>query len=67
MIRLSAALALLLLPLYVPILIFGAGAVDGAIAERDVAPQIMILGGLLLAALALAPWATAAALRQAID
>jgi heme exporter protein B len=60
-------LALLLLPLYIPVLIFGAGAIDGAIAGRDITPQLMILGGLLLAALALAPWATAAALRQAIE
>lgn len=60
-------LALLVLPLYIPVLIFGAGAIDGAIAGRDVAPQIMILAGFLLAALALAPWATAAALRQAIE
>ena len=59
-------LALLLLPLYIPVLIFGAGSVDGAIAGRDIGPQLMVLGGFLLAALALAPWATAAALRQAI-
>ena len=60
-------LALLLLPLYIPVLIFGAGAIDGAIAGRDITPQLMVLGGFLLAALALAPWATAAALRQAIE
>jgi len=60
-------LALLLLPLYIPVLIFGAGAIDGAIAGRDITPQLMILGGFFLAALALAPWATAAALRQAIE
>ena len=60
-------LALLLLPLYIPVLIFGASALDGAIAGRDIGPQFMILGGFLLAALALAPWATAAALRYAID
>ncbi|MBT6537481.1 MAG: heme exporter protein CcmB [Rhodospirillaceae bacterium] len=60
-------LALLLLPLYIPVLIFDAGAIDGAIAGRDITPQLMILGGFLLAALALAPWATAAALRQAIE
>ena len=60
-------LALLLLPLYLPGLIFGAGAIDGAIAGRDITPQLMVLGGFLLAALALAPWATAAALRQAIE
>ncbi|MEH6754915.1 MAG: heme exporter protein CcmB, partial [Alphaproteobacteria bacterium] len=60
-------LALLILPLYIPVLIFGAGAIDGAIAGRPIAPQLMVLGGFLLAALALAPWATAAALRQAIE
>jgi heme exporter protein B len=60
-------LALLILPLYIPVLIFGAGAIDGAIAGRPIGPQLMVLGGFLLAALALAPWATAAALRQAIE
>ena len=65
--RSGVLLALLLLPLYIPVLIFGAGAIDGAIAGRAIGPQLMILGGFLLASLALAPWATAAALRQAID
>lgn len=60
-------LALLILPLYIPVLIFGAGAIDGAVAGRPIGPQLMVLGGFLLAALALAPWATAAALRQAIE
>jgi heme exporter protein B len=60
-------LALLILPLYIPVLIFGAGAIDGAVAGRPIAPQLMVLGGFLLAALALAPWATAAALNQAIE
>ena len=48
----------------------GAGAevrVDGAVAGRPIGPQLMVMGGFLLAALALAPWATAAALRQAIE
>lgn len=60
-------LALLILPLYIPVLIFGASAIDGAVAGRPIGPQLMVLGGFLLAALALAPWATAAALRQAIE
>jgi len=60
-------LALLILPLYIPVLIFGAGAIDGAVAGRPIGPQLMVMGGFLLAALALAPWATAAALRQAIE
>jgi heme exporter protein B len=54
-------IALLVLPLYVPVLIFGAGA---AVAP-DPQSHLFLLGGLLAAALALAPWATAAALRIA--
>lgn len=60
-------LALLILPLYIPVLIFGASAIDGAVAGRPIGAQLMVLGGFLLASLALAPWATAAALRQAIE
>lgn len=60
-------LSLLILPLYVPVLIFGVGAVDAAILGFDPAPQLMVLGGLLLGALPLAPWATAAGLRQALE
>ncbi|WP_119462757.1 heme exporter protein CcmB [Rhodospirillaceae bacterium SYSU D60014] len=60
-------LPLLILPLYVPVLIFGVSAIDAAIAGLPPRPHLLILGGLLLAALPLAPWATAAALRQALD
>jgi len=60
-------LALLILPLYIPVLIFGASAIDGAVAGRPIGSQLMVMVGFLLAALALAPWATAAALRQAIE
>lgn len=59
--------SLLVLPLYVPVLIFGVAAVDGAVTGLAVRPHLMILGGLLLGALVLAPWASAAALRQAIE
>lgn len=59
--------SLLVLPLYVPVLIFGVAAVDGAVAGLEVQAHLMILGGLFLAALALAPWASAAALRQAVE
>ncbi len=58
--------SLLILPLYVPVLIFGVGAVEAASVGQTAMPHLMILGALLLAALALAPWATAAALRQAV-
>jgi heme exporter protein B len=59
--------ALLVLPLAIPLLIFGAATVDAAIAGEDTAPQLTILAGFLIGSLALAPWATVAALRQAIE
>jgi len=55
--------ALLVLPLYIPVLIFGAGA---AVAQ-DPQAHLLLLGGLLAGALALAPWATAEALRIALE
>jgi len=65
--RAGALLALLVLPLYIPILIFGVAAVDAALAGLAVGPHLAILGALLLVAIPLCPWATAAALRQAIE
>ena len=65
--RSGVLIALLVLPFYIPVLIFGALVVDGALAGREFADMLTILGGFLLLALALAPWATAAALRQAIE
>lgn len=59
--------ALLVLPLYVPVLIFGAGAVGVAEAGLDAQSNLLLLGASLLGALALAPWATAGALRVALD
>ena len=60
-------LGLLVLPLWVPVLIFGVGAVEAAVGGYAIRPHLMLLGGLLLGALALAPWAAAAAIRQALD
>lgn len=60
-------LSLLVLPLVVPVLIFGAAGIDAAIAGMAVRPHLALLGGLLLAALVLCPWAGAAALRQALE
>jgi len=59
-------LPLLVLPLYVPVLIFGVAAVDAASAGLAAGRPLALLGGILLAALPLAPWAAAAALRQAL-
>ena len=58
---------LLVLPLTVPVLIFGVAAVDSALAGFPVRSHLLILGALLLAALPLAPLAAAAALRQAVE
>ena len=65
--RAGALLALLVLPLYIPVLIFGVAAVDAALAGLPSGPHLAILGALLLAAIPLCPWATAAALRQALE
>lgn len=59
-------ISLLVLPLYIPVLIFGVAAVDAALSGVPVGARLMALAGFLLAALALAPFATAAALRQAV-
>jgi len=60
-------LSLLVLPLYIPVLIFGAGAVQAAIAGDPVTAHLAILGALLAVALMLAPWAIAASLRISIN
>lgn len=65
--RAGVLLSLLVLPLYIPVLIFGVLAVDQAVAGFSIRPHLMILTALLLAALPLAPWAAAAALRPALE
>lgn len=59
--------ALLVLPLDVPVLIFGLAATDALAAGLAAEGALLLLGGLLLAALALAPLAAAAALRLALE
>jgi len=65
--RQGAVLSLLVLPLYVPPLVFGAGAVEASAAGAGGRAYLLILGALTLAALPLCPWASAAALRQALE
>jgi heme exporter protein B len=60
-------LSLLVLPLYIPVLIFGVSAVDAAIFDQSVRPHLVFLAALLVGALALTPWAAAAGLRQALE
>ena len=61
----GALLALLALPLCVPTLIFGAGAVEALATGGDFGSHLAVLAALALVALATTPWAIAAALRQA--
>jgi heme exporter protein B len=59
-------ISLLVLPLYIPVLIFAVAAVDAAITDLSTRPHMLILGAMLAAALPLAPWAAAAALRHGL-
>lgn len=63
--RSGLLMPLLVLPLYVPVLVFGAASVDAAVSGRDPMPHLSLLAAMLLAALALCPWLAAVALRQA--
>ena len=60
-------ISLLVLPLFIPVLIFGVGAVDAAVYGLAARPHLMVLGAMLLAALPLCPWAAAAALRLSLE
>ena len=59
--------SLLVLPLYIPILIFGAGAVESQNAGLGVEAHLSILGAFLMVTLVFAPVSTAAALRISLD
>ena len=56
-------LALLILPLYAPVLILGSLAVEATAAGLTAQPYLLLLAALSLAALSLAPWAISTALR----
>jgi heme exporter protein B len=60
-------LSLLILPLYVPVLIFGVMAVDAVTIGSGGNATLMILGASTLFSLAITPWAAAAAIRLALD
>ncbi len=59
--------ALLVLPLYIPVLIFGAGAVAAAVSGQSAEGHMSLLAAFLLFSLVAAPWATAAAIRIAVE
>ena len=60
-------IAVLILPLYIPVLIFGAGAVDASISGMSPQANLSLLGAVLVLALVFSPWATAAALRISLE
>ena len=60
-------LSLVVLPLVIPVMIFGTTCVDAGIAGYTIKAHLMLLGALLLGSLIVAPVAAAAAIRQALD
>lgn len=60
-------ISLLILPLYMPVLIFGSAAVQAAVTGSAAGPYLAILGAMLSLAIALAPFAMAAGLRISVD
>ena len=60
-------ISLLVLPLYIPALIFGSGAVEASIMGTAPAPHLSLLGAFAIVSLIFSPWATAAALRISVE
>jgi heme exporter protein B len=63
----SVLLALLVLPLYVPVLVMGAGSVEMAATGLGGHGQLLILGAMLIVAAAFGPWAVSQALRVSAE
>ncbi|MDH5480458.1 MAG: heme exporter protein CcmB [Nitrosomonas sp.] len=59
--------SLLVLPLYIPVLIFGSGAVEANMAGLGYDAHFSLLGAFLLVSLVFSPWATAASLRVSME
>ena len=59
--------SLLVLPLCIPVLIFGAGAVEAVATGMSVVSNMLLLGALLVLALVFTPWVTAQALRISME
>jgi heme exporter protein B len=60
-------ISLLVLPLFIPVLIFGAGAVQANIIGLESAPHLYLLGAVTVLSLVFSPWATAAALKISVE
>jgi heme exporter protein B len=60
-------LSLLVLPLYIPVLIFGVAAVEAVLSGLTPRPHLLVLAAIAIAALPLTPLASAAAARQSLE
>jgi heme exporter protein B len=60
-------IAVLVLPLYIPVLIFGAGAVDASVHGLSAQSNVSLLAAVLTLALVFSPWATSAALKISME
>ncbi len=65
--RRGVLMPLVVLPLYIPILIFGVGAIDASVMGFEARGLFAVLGGLLLIAAALCPWAAAVTVRLSAE
>ena len=63
----GALVALLVLPLYIPVLIFGAGAVEAVMAGLGSQAHLSILGALLILSITFTPWVIATALHISLE
>jgi heme exporter protein B len=59
--------SILVLPLYIPALIFGAGAVEASVMGTGAQPHLYLLGAVAIVTLIFSPWAAAAALRISLE
>ena len=60
-------ISLLILPLYIPALIFGAGAVTASVTGMSPQANLYLLAAFLVVSVVFAPWATSAALRISLE
>ena len=60
-------ISILVLPLYIPALIFGSGAVDASIMGMSPAANLYLLGAFAIVSLLFSPWATASALKISLE
>jgi heme exporter protein B len=63
----NVLVALLVLPLYIPVLIFGSGAVQASVTGSSPQAWLLLLGATLIVSLVFAPWATSAALKISVE